>query len=686
MTREDLEKFKSTILGWITSAGGGSGPFAPSPHDLNGVHHSGNISDAQHGTRSTANAHAHSHLSGVTADQHHSQQHALDGPDHTGLLGASQLPATAIVETDAATATPQAVGASGATAGSGRKYARENHKHIVDLAMNAVWTGLHTFQALLKTRHIEPEAGELYDIGSVTKRYRTLRVAELAATLFSTDQIMILGNKIIVAKDAGTLAAAMTNVQTTCNFGKAMTVGEWAQISAEDTGGSPSTEWLLIGSLVSGTTYNVTRNVDGSGANAWTEGTPYVVIGADGDHRVEILAGNPVSVKIIQQGAAWNTVSEQLVLDNDGISVLAEDSVFIPKSAYKFMDIAGNILASFFATTYSGSFINAGIKTGAISEHDATAFLSAQVSTASKMSTAYMLADDAEFKLTSTFSRVRSAQSYLLAHKHSVVLPDISPGYLELTGAHYDLMGPMLSAPQCRGAWAMNSGMIGTGATVVVPDLSGQQRDLSVGGTVTFSSESNGNYPEYPVCSIAAGANNLARVDEAALAILDYFTFMGWFKFSNVNYATDSQFVVGQASVATNNVAWQWGMWIDHSYGSGLRRITLDMPNGTTRKHVEGASYLLENDKWYFLAGRYIASTEIALFVGGANGIFKHTNTSGIAAAMNNSTGQFRFFRRSDGSWQLQGGAAGPSAMYAKNLSDKTINAVFQSQRDYFEA
>ena len=43
----------------------------------------GNLTDTQHGVRTLANAHAHSHLSGVTSDQHHARSHdhslAADG-------------------------------------------------------------------------------------------------------------------------------------------------------------------------------------------------------------------------------------------------------------------------------------------------------------------------------------------------------------------------------------------------------------------------------------------------------------------------------------------------------------------------------------------------------------------------------------------------------------------------------
>ena len=46
-------------------------------HALNSASdHTGTITDAQHGTRTQASAHAHSHLSGVGANDHHNQSHA----------------------------------------------------------------------------------------------------------------------------------------------------------------------------------------------------------------------------------------------------------------------------------------------------------------------------------------------------------------------------------------------------------------------------------------------------------------------------------------------------------------------------------------------------------------------------------------------------------------------------------
>ena len=53
--------------------------------------HTGAITDAQHGVRALANAHAHADLSGIGADNHHNRQHALNSaPDHTGAITDAQ--------------------------------------------------------------------------------------------------------------------------------------------------------------------------------------------------------------------------------------------------------------------------------------------------------------------------------------------------------------------------------------------------------------------------------------------------------------------------------------------------------------------------------------------------------------------------------------------------------------------
>lgn len=95
-----MRKLEPFILGMISTAGGGAGPFAPTPHELNGAHHTGTLTTTQYpdallrdGSRSlTGNL---SVGTGITIDgvdisahvvdanAHHAQQHALIGADHT---------------------------------------------------------------------------------------------------------------------------------------------------------------------------------------------------------------------------------------------------------------------------------------------------------------------------------------------------------------------------------------------------------------------------------------------------------------------------------------------------------------------------------------------------------------------------------------------------------------------------
>jgi hypothetical protein len=74
----------------------------------------GNLTDAQHGSRTVANAHAHSHLSGVGVNDHHNRDHAATH----AVGGADAL----------SVGTPAAIGASNAE-GSATNFARRDHVH-----------------------------------------------------------------------------------------------------------------------------------------------------------------------------------------------------------------------------------------------------------------------------------------------------------------------------------------------------------------------------------------------------------------------------------------------------------------------------------------------------------------------------------------------------------------------------
>ena len=97
---EIYRSIKPYILGLISLSGGGTGPYAPTPHDLSSAHHSGSLVSSQYpdalltdGSRSllgNLTVGSGFTIDGVDisahvadANAHHNQQHTLVGSDHT---------------------------------------------------------------------------------------------------------------------------------------------------------------------------------------------------------------------------------------------------------------------------------------------------------------------------------------------------------------------------------------------------------------------------------------------------------------------------------------------------------------------------------------------------------------------------------------------------------------------------
>ena len=160
-----------------------------------------------------------------------------------------------------------------------------------------------------------PAATETYDLGSSTAWWRQQFVSQINATVFAEQTNTLLGGWFTVGKDQGVLPA-VTAAQTTINFGKAMTVGHFIVVKAHDASGNIRTEYMQIGSLVSGTTYNVSRDLAGvnSPDPVWASGTPYLVLGTTGSGRIELNAYDTPRLSVIKQGATYNAQTELIRL------------------------------------------------------------------------------------------------------------------------------------------------------------------------------------------------------------------------------------------------------------------------------------------------------------------------------------------------------------------------------------
>ena len=156
------------------------------------------------------------------------------------------------------------------------------------------------------TGNLLPNATDQYDLGSSTLLWRKGYLAELDAVVFAQQTVTLVGGWLIVGKNEGVFPANVVVADTQINFGSAMTVGDYVLMRA-----AGKVEYVSVGSLVGGTTYNVTRNLDGSGANDWPAGTPFAVIGQAGNGWLELNAYDTPRLSIFKHnGTTYNNKTE----------------------------------------------------------------------------------------------------------------------------------------------------------------------------------------------------------------------------------------------------------------------------------------------------------------------------------------------------------------------------------------
>lgn len=178
--------------------------------------------------------------------------------------------------------------------------------------------GVATFNGNIGS-HLIPNTTDAYSLGRYDKMWAESYISTINAVVFKESTQTIFGGYSSINKSAGSFAADVSSGATTINFGAAMVQNDWIQVRAHDTAGDVKMEYIRVGTLVSGTTYNVTRDLSGHHTPdpAWAAGTPWLNLGQENDGRIELLAfdGKP-RILFLQQGASHNTQTERLVLGN----------------------------------------------------------------------------------------------------------------------------------------------------------------------------------------------------------------------------------------------------------------------------------------------------------------------------------------------------------------------------------
>ena len=183
----------------------------------------------------------------------------------------------------------------------------------VDLSYNFAWSGVHSFQNITYASSIMPHVSDVYDLGSSASLWRKIWGSELSAIVFAKYEQVLLGGWFTVSKGEGTLPWAINNTQTQINLGAStFATNDILVFRGISSTNSPQVEYMKVGTLVSGTTYNVTRNLDGTGANSWPSGTVFGNWGTTGNGRIELNAYDTPRLSVFSHGAAIADFREQV--------------------------------------------------------------------------------------------------------------------------------------------------------------------------------------------------------------------------------------------------------------------------------------------------------------------------------------------------------------------------------------
>lgn len=168
------------------------------------------------------------------------------------------------------------------------------------------------------SRNMIPTATDTFDIGSETFKFLRFYGSELRVELFAKDIKTFSGGWVVIPHQSSKLPSAVGTGDTTIDFGSDVTInaGDFIELRTL-SGGSPVVEYISADSLSAGTTWNVTRNLDGSGANAWGANQVFHVLGQSSNNngRIELDAQNgPPRIRVITQGVTYGALEEPVRL------------------------------------------------------------------------------------------------------------------------------------------------------------------------------------------------------------------------------------------------------------------------------------------------------------------------------------------------------------------------------------
>lgn len=170
-----------------------------------------------------------------------------------------------------------------------------------------------------------PSSGYTKNLGALTNKYLTLHAAELwVETLVAQETIATIGGRILVGPTT-TLTADLSSGATSIQV-KHNQIANGDRLVLQVAG---AIEFLAVTSGASGSagayTYSVTRNLDGSGANAWTAGDAVFNTGTTNDGYIDLYSVNgliagstagPTIVGNVRTGTTYSDVAPRWAIGN----------------------------------------------------------------------------------------------------------------------------------------------------------------------------------------------------------------------------------------------------------------------------------------------------------------------------------------------------------------------------------
>lgn len=217
-----------------------------------------------------------------------------------------------------------------------------------------------------------------------------------------------------------------------------------------------------------------------------------------------------------------------------------------------------------------------------------------------------------------------------------------------------------------RGLWNFGSVDYAGGAR----DISGNGMHLSSNGGVPYSFFEPAGFP---FAYLNGSSQWEHRSHETHLNLGQSFCFGGWFYVNS--YSVNNQGLIGKYLATGNQRSYALILLGSGASPANTIRFVASSDGAATTNLDAGITLPVGNGIWHFIAGRFNASTEMALFIDGV----KYTNTTSIPASVYGNTAPFEIGRYDGGNY-LNGGVT-LCFITGWWFSDSHINHLFQSSR-----